>query len=109
MVQREIIDNKRGVLTVALGDAIYVEMAKNLSRSIALNSPPIAKAIITDSDDDELNSLFDYVIKIKEEQRKGIISKFSTTYYHAFWNCIYFWISLQAGSRKVKKIRAKLI
>lgn len=47
-----------GVLTMAYGAPRYYEMAKSLARSLAVHSPTVPRAIITDRADEELRSLF---------------------------------------------------
>ena len=52
----------RGILTLAFGATQYLEMAKALARSLQLHDPSVARAIVTDSSDPALTSLFTHII-----------------------------------------------
>jgi hypothetical protein len=68
---------QRGVITLAFGAPKYVDMAKDLARSMALNSPRVTRAIATDSRDPELNDLFHHICQVPNEvlRAKGLESK----------------------------------
>jgi hypothetical protein len=61
---------ERGVVTIAIGQTKYIEQAKDLGRSLIVNSPRISRGIITDSDDRELLDLFPIRGFLPEEARR---------------------------------------
>jgi hypothetical protein len=52
----------RGVLTLAYGHKRFVEQAKSLGLSLELHAPQLPRAIVTDSADPELRTIFTEVI-----------------------------------------------
>ena len=52
-----------GILTAAFGGDTYIEMAKWLAMSIRRNAPEIPLAVLTDSKDPELRTLFTHVVE----------------------------------------------
>ncbi len=50
---------QRGVLTLAFGKPVFLELAKALARSLRLHDPDVPRAVVTDSEDPELLNLFD--------------------------------------------------
>ena len=71
------VNTRRGVVTLAFGAAKYVDMAKDLARSMAINSPHVARAVATDSKDPELKELFTQICPVPDEvlRAKGLESK----------------------------------
>jgi hypothetical protein len=66
---------KRGFLTIAYGPPRYVRMAKGLARSMRFHNPAVSLAVVTDSGDPELRSLFDHVIPLDESYGSGVSQK----------------------------------
>jgi hypothetical protein len=60
---------QRGVLTLAFGKPMFLDLAKALARSLRLHDPDVPRAVVTDSSDPELLSLFD--IKIDHDPAYG--------------------------------------
>jgi len=74
-----------GVLTLAYGEHKYIEMAKNLARSLVLHSPEIPRAVVTDSViDRELNKLFTHHIPLCAEWGTNFRQKLHIDYYSPF-------------------------
>ena len=61
-MRRSSATTESGILTIAHGPPVYIEMAKALARSLDRFSPGIAKAIVTDVTDGTLSSYFDIQI-----------------------------------------------
>lgn len=66
----------RGVITLAFGKQRYLEMAKSLARSLELHAPNVPRAVMTDSDDEELRSLFSHVVPYRTEYGTNVVPKF---------------------------------
>ena len=79
----------RGLITIAYGNSKYIKMGKILARSIRLNSPNVKLAVVTDSDDSELSSLFDHVIKINLQWPPGVAQKLYLDHYTPFDETIF--------------------
>jgi hypothetical protein len=60
---------QRGVLTLAFGKPMFLDLAKALGRSLRLHDPDVPRAVVTDSSDPELLSLFD--IKVDHNPKFG--------------------------------------
>ncbi len=60
---------QRGVLTLAFGKPVFLDLAKALARSLRLHDPSVSRAVVTDSSDPELLGLFD--IKIDHNPAYG--------------------------------------
>jgi hypothetical protein len=75
---------ERGVLTIAHGKKEYIELAKFLALSLELHNPGIKKAIVTDSTDQELRSLFDVVVPVNPDYGKGFLQKLHICDYTPF-------------------------
>src|SRR3954470_744789 len=60
--------SSRGVITIATGDRRYIEMAIALARSLERYSPDLPRAVITDSSDPLLSSLYQDVIPVDESR-----------------------------------------
>ena len=54
----------RGVITIATGKRRYIDMAIALARSLERHSPGLARAVVTDSDDPLLASLYEERIAV---------------------------------------------
>lgn len=64
-----------GIITIATGNKRFIKLAKNLALSLSINNPGWARAVLTDSNDSELNELFDFVINFNEKIEAGFIHK----------------------------------
>jgi hypothetical protein len=60
---------QRGVLTLAFGNSVFLDLAKALARSLKLHDPELPRALVTDSNDPELLGLFD--IKVDHNPMYG--------------------------------------
>jgi hypothetical protein len=76
--------SSRGILTLAVGKAKYIEMAKSLARSLILHDPSLMRGIITDSRDPELGDLFTYRIDLRPEYGSGLRQKMFLDRYTPF-------------------------
>lgn len=65
----------RGVLTMAYGHPRFIEQAKDLGLSLRLHAPDLPRAIVTDSMDAELRSIFTDVIPLQPEYGSGVGQK----------------------------------
>lgn len=65
----------RGILTLAFGSPKYIEMAKSLARSLLLHDPTLPRAIVTDSTDPELATLFAHVLPLRREYGSNVRQK----------------------------------
>lgn len=74
----------RGILTIATGKQRYIDMAKTLAVSVRLNDPGLKMAIVTDSSDPELSTLFDQIIPHDPSIGTGIIQKINMYHYSPF-------------------------
>ncbi|MEJ8801769.1 hypothetical protein [Pontibacter sp. H249] len=79
----------RGIITIATGNKRYLEMAKNLAKSLTLNMPSVSKAVITDSIDHEFHSYYDFVIPVDKGKGNGIIQKLYIYDYSPFDETIF--------------------
>ena len=78
-----------GFITIAYGDSKYIRMGKILARSIRLNSPDAKLAVVTDCDDEEINTLFDHVITINLDWPSGVAQKLYLDQYTPFDESIF--------------------
>jgi hypothetical protein len=76
--------NNRGVLTLAFGKPLYIEMAKSLARSLILHDPKLKRAVVTDSDDPDLHQLFSVVIPYRPEYGNNVRQKMHLDLYSPF-------------------------
>ncbi|NJR57506.1 MAG: hypothetical protein HC769_00780 [Cyanobacteria bacterium CRU_2_1] len=75
---------------MAYGAPKYVEMAKALGRSLALHSPDIPRAIVTDRQDDkELAALFDQFIPFKPEYGSNLRQKIHLDQYSPYQRTLF--------------------
>jgi hypothetical protein len=65
-----------GVVTMAFGKPQFIEMAKWFGMSMRLNAPDVPAAVLTDSTDPELASLFTHVVPHKPEMGNYMEPKF---------------------------------
>ena len=74
----------RGVLTLAFGATQYLEMAKSLARSLQLHDPGVPRAIVTDSADPALTSLFTHVVPHRRDFGGNLRQKIHLDLYTPF-------------------------
>ena len=79
----------RGFITIAYGAVKYIKMGKSLARSIRFNSPGCKIAVVTDSNDQELRSLFDYVVDLNTDWPPGVAQKLYLDHYSPFDETIF--------------------
>lgn len=75
---------RRGILTLATGQLHYIELAKNLGRSLKMNGPKLPTAIITDSIDPEIKDIFDIIIPADNSFKNIILDKLNIYEYTPF-------------------------
>ena len=73
-----------GILTIALGEKRYIEMAKMLALSLLKTNPGIERAIISDADKDEFDNLYDIYIPCDPTLGNGINQKLYLDKYTPF-------------------------
>jgi hypothetical protein len=83
------VSNKRGVVTIALGKPRFIEMAKWLGMSLRLNAPDLPAAVLTDSSDPELSTLFTHVVPYRPEMGKYMEPKFHLDRFSPFDESFY--------------------
>lgn len=79
----------RGILTMAFGPAKYTEMAKSLARSLILHYPDVPRAIITDSNDPEIQELFTEKIDHRPEYGTNMRQKLYFDKYSPYEETLY--------------------
>jgi hypothetical protein len=75
---------QRGVLTLAFGKPMFLDLAKALARSLRLHDPEVPRAVVTDSRDPELLSLFDIRIDHHPEYGSDVGQKLYLDLYSPF-------------------------
>ena len=84
MGTKEIVQQGRGILTVAIGKDVYIEHAKNLARSFRFHNPDLPIAVITDSSDPRLFKLYDHLIPLETQWGGPFRQKLSVAEYSPF-------------------------
>ncbi|MCC9137337.1 hypothetical protein ACFSKU_08090 [Pontibacter silvestris] len=79
----------KGIITIATGKKQYIHMAKMLAVSLKLNYPVLPIAVITDSEDTELRSLYDFIISADMTKGNGYIQKLNMYEYSPFDETIF--------------------
>jgi hypothetical protein len=74
----------RGVITLAFGKQKYVEMGKSLGRSLKLNAPDLPRAVVTDSTDPELHSLYTHIVPYQAAFGPDVCQKVHLDFYSPF-------------------------
>jgi hypothetical protein len=74
----------RGILTIAFGDQRFIEMAKSLARSLLIHDPEIPRAVVTDSSDPKLHSLFTHIVDYRPEYGSNLRQKMHIDLYSPF-------------------------
>jgi hypothetical protein len=73
-----------GILTIALGEKRYIEMAKMLALSLIQTNPGIKRAIVSDAERSEFASLYDTYIPYDTTLGKGLNNKLYLDQYSPF-------------------------
>jgi hypothetical protein len=74
----------RGILVIAQGKQRYIDMAKNIAMSVKLSNPDLQLALVTDSDDKELDTYYLHIIPIRPEFGIGFSQKLHIYDYSPF-------------------------
>lgn len=80
---------RRGILTLAFGGDRYIEMAKTLARSLQLHAPQIPVALVTDSLDPELKTLFSELVALEPGYGTNVRQKLHLDCYSPFYETLY--------------------
>jgi hypothetical protein len=80
---------QRGILTLAFGGDRYIEMAKTLGRSLRLHAPHIPVALVTDSLDTELKTLFTQLVPLESGFGTNVRQKLHLDSYSPFNETLY--------------------
>jgi hypothetical protein len=78
------LDVGRGVITIAVGERRYVDMAVTLGRSLRRHSPGLALAVVSDSDDEHLHEIYDIHVPPDPAGRRGFHDKLRLDQYSPF-------------------------
>ncbi len=78
------MDKKRGILIIAQGKQRYIHMARQIAVSLALSNPHISRALVTDSQDEELKKYYDIIIPIDKSFGVGYSQKLYMNKYSPF-------------------------
>lgn len=73
-----------GIVTIALGEKRYIDMAKMLALSLIQIDPQIKRAVITDADKTEFDGLYDIYVPHDIALGKGLINKLYLDHYSPF-------------------------
>ncbi len=74
----------RGLLTLAYGHPRFIEQAQDLALSLELHAPHLPRALVTDSQDPALRSMFTDVIPLRPEFGSGVRQKLHLDRYSRF-------------------------
>jgi hypothetical protein len=80
---------QRGILSLAFGGDRYIEMAKTLARSLQLHAPQIPVALVTDSLDPELKTLFSELVALEPGYGTNVRQKLHLDSYSPFNETLY--------------------
>lgn len=75
--------NDQGVLIIAQGER-YINLACNLAMSLRLNSPQFPIALVTESKDEKLKKIFDFIIPPNNDKGIGFEQKVNMYHYSPF-------------------------
>lgn len=74
----------QGILTTAYGPSRYRDLAITLARSLDRHSPEIRRAVITDTVDARLDSLYAFRVPLVAERGRGLVQKLWLLEYSPF-------------------------
>jgi len=74
----------RGVLTLAYGHPRFIEQARDLGLSLQLHAPHLPRALVTDSKDAELLSIFTEIIPLNPDFGSGVRQKLHLDHYSCY-------------------------
>jgi hypothetical protein len=77
-------NSSRGVLTLAYGDARFLEQARSLAHSLQLHAPDLPRTLVTDSTDPELHRQFTQVVAYRKEYGSGVRQKLFLDHYSPY-------------------------
>jgi len=78
------MDQERGILIIAQGKQRYIHMARQIAVSLALSNPHISRALVTDSQDEDLKKYYDIIIPIDNTLGIGYSQKLCMNKYSPF-------------------------
>jgi hypothetical protein len=93
---------RRGILTLAHGEARYYRMAKYLARSLDQHSRVFPRAIITDSRDEALLGLYHRTVPLRADYGRGFAQKLFLDAYSPFEETLF----IDADSLNVRNLEA---
>jgi hypothetical protein len=73
-----------GIITIALGERRYIEMAKMLALSLIQTNPDIRRAIVSDAPENQFKGLYDIYIPYNDSFGKGLSQKLHLDKYSPF-------------------------
>jgi hypothetical protein len=79
----------KGIITIATGSPVFLDMARDLAFSLRLHCDHIPRAIVTDSDSSVLAQLFDVVIPCRKEFGDGFNQKLYLDHYTPFQETLF--------------------
>jgi hypothetical protein len=82
-------DLSKGIIIIAQGKQRYINMAKEIAVSLALSNPKIPRALVTDSADASLNSLYDIILPIDTQLGVGYKQKLHMYEYSPFQKTLF--------------------
>jgi hypothetical protein len=74
----------RGIITLAFGKDRFIDMAKALARSLAIHDPDLPRAVVSDSNDAELRTLFTDYIPYRPEYGSNLRQKMHLDLYSPY-------------------------
>jgi hypothetical protein len=80
---------QRGIVTIAIGSQVYLDMARDLALSMKLHCPGIPRAVLTDATSGEIIRLFDIVIPYRTEYGRGLYPKTCIDQYTPFLETLF--------------------
>ncbi len=93
-----------GVLVIAHGAPAYIELARNLARSLDLRDPDVPRALVTDADDPELLAFYPRIVPIDPSKPGGLLHKLGMYEYSPFERTLF----IDADCLAVRSIRPLL-
>ena len=73
-----------GIITIALGEKRYLDMAKMLALSLIQTNPGIQRAIVSDAGQEQFTGLYDIYIPYDQALGKGLSNKLHLDKYSPF-------------------------